>query len=201
MSKRLDAGRDDKKRAFRGCLVVLSAPSGAGKTTICKRLAERNPDYRISISATTRKPRFNEKDGEAYYFLSEEEFQRRVNNGDFLEYQPVHGHYYGTLRSKVLQMLQEGYNVLFDIDVNGALQLKQQFKDAILIFIHPPSRAELERRLLNRKTDDPEEIQKRLRRLPEEYAKAEQFDYNLVNDDLERVSEKIEHIVRAHRRH
>ncbi len=178
-------------------LVVLSAPSGAGKTTICKRLVERNPDFRISISATTRPPRPGEQDGVDYYFISMEEFQERIQKGEFLEYEQVHGNYYGTLREKVEALLDAGYTVLFDIDVNGALKIKQQFPEAILIFIRPPSLEELKRRLRNRKTEKPEEIEKRLQRLPEEYQKAVFFDYEVVNDNLLKTLLTIEKIIRT----
>ncbi len=179
-------------------LVVLSAPSGAGKTTIARMLAERNPDFRISISATTRKPRFNEQDGVDYHFISEKEFQERIRKGDFLEYERVHGYYYGTLKSAVEELLRQGYTVIFDIDVNGALNIKKHFPNAILIFIRPPSLEELKRRLRKRQTDDPEEIEKRLKRLPEEYAKAVFFDYDVINNDLEETVDKITHIIRHH---
>ena len=179
-------------------LVAISAPSGAGKTTICKLLAQRNPDFRISISATTRPPRQNEKNGVDYFFLSPEEFQKYIREGKFLEYENVHGHYYGTLKSVVEQLLQKGYTVLFDIDVNGALHIKQQFPETILIFIRPPSLEELKRRLRERKTERPEEIARRLQRLPEEYGKARYFDYDIVNEDLEKTVQQIEEIIRKH---
>ncbi|HFB67972.1 MAG TPA: guanylate kinase [Calditrichae bacterium] len=178
-------------------LVVLSAPSGAGKTTICKKLVERNPDFRISVSATTRPPRPGEVDGVDYYFISPEEFQQKIARGEFLEYENVHGNYYGTLRETVEELLDNGFTVLFDIDVNGALKIKQQYPDAILIFIRPPSLEELKRRLRKRKTEKPEEIEKRLQRLPEEYQKAVFFDYEVVNDDLLRTLLTIEKIIRT----
>ena len=178
-------------------LVVLSAPSGAGKTTICKKLVERNPDFRISVSATTRPPRPGEVDGVDYYFISPEQFQQKIARGEFLEYENVHGNYYGTLRETVEELLDNGFTVLFDIDVNGALKIKQQYPDAILIFIRPPSLEELKRRLRKRKTERPEEIEKRLQRLPEEYQKAVFFDYEVVNDDLLRTLLTIEKIIRT----
>ena len=178
-------------------LVVLSAPSGAGKTTICKKLVERNPDFRISVSATTRPPRPGEVNGVDYYFISPEEFQQKIARGEFLEYENVHGNYYGTLRETVEELLDNGFTVLFDIDVNGALKIKQQYPDAILIFIRPPSLEELKRRLRKRKTERPEEIEKRLQRLPEEYQKAVFFDYEVVNDDLLRTLLTIEKIIRT----
>ena len=179
-------------------LIVLSAPSGGGKTTICKKLLERNPDFRLSISATTRKRRTTERDGVDYYFLSEEQFREMIKNGDFLEYEQVHGYYYGTLKKTVETFLQEGYSILFDIDVNGALKIKQHYPEALLIFIQPPSLEELKKRLRNRKTDDPSEIEKRLKRLPEEYAKSVYFDHIVVNDELDDTVKKIEHIIRTH---
>jgi len=181
-------------------LVVISAPSGAGKTTICKILAERNPDFRISISATTRPPRKTETNGVDYFFISEAEFLKRVEAGEFLEYENVHGHYYGTLRKNVESLLKQGFTVLFDIDVNGAIKIKKQFPEAILIFIRPPSLEELEKRLLQRQTEDPQEIERRLQRLPEEYARAVLFDYDIINDDLMATVAQIEDIIRTHQR-
>lgn len=186
------------EKLFKPQLVVLSAPSGAGKTTICKLLEQRNPDFKISISATTRPPRPNETNGVDYYFMSEEEFKRHIANHDFLEHEEVHGYHYGTLKSKVKELLDAGYTVLFDIDVNGALHIKSQFPQAILIFVRPPSLEELRRRLRQRKTDDEAEIEKRLQRLPEEYAKSVYFDYDIVNQDLEKTVERIEAIIRKH---
>lgn len=181
-------------------LVVISAPSGAGKTTICKKLLERNNSFKISISATTRTPRQNEVDGRDYFFLSPEEFQRKIEEGAFLEYEPVHGYYYGTLQSVVEDLLNRGYTVLFDIDVNGALKLKKKFSNSILIFIKPPSIQELRRRLRERKTDDETEIEKRLRRLNKEYEKSKYFDYVIINDDLNMTVSQIEDIIQKHQR-
>lgn len=179
-------------------LVVLSAPSGGGKSTICKLLLERNADFRVSISATTRAPRKTEKEGVHYYFLSDKEFFAKVENGEFIEYAEVHGRYYGSLKSAVNELLAKGYTVLFDIDVIGALNIKKQHPEAMLVFIRPPSLEELKRRLRNRQTDDEKEIQKRLERLPMEYAKAAEFDYDIINDDLLATVEKIEQLIRKH---
>ncbi len=177
-------------------LVALSAPSGAGKTTICKELLERNPDFQLSISATTRKARDNEIHGRDYFFLSEDDFLKKVEAGEFLEYEQVHGNYYGTLKSTVDDMLRQGHIILFDIDVNGAINIKKQYPEALLIFIRPPSLEELKERLKNRKADDESEIKKRLERLPEEYAKAVLFDHEVVNEDLVCTIDQIERIVR-----
>ncbi|RMG64639.1 MAG: guanylate kinase [Calditrichaeota bacterium] len=180
-------------------LVVISAPSGGGKTTICKKLIERHPDeMKISVSATTRRPRPGEVNGVDYFFISEPEFFERVRRGEFLEYERVHGNYYGTLRSTVEKLLAEGYTVLFDVDVNGALAIKKRFPEAVLIFIKPPSIEALKERLRARQTDDPEEIEKRLRRLPEEYAKSKEFDYIVVNNKLEDTLRQIESIIARH---
>lgn len=177
-------------------LIVISAPSGAGKTTICNRLAERNKDFRVSVSATTRPPRPNERNGVDYIFLSEDEFFARVQNDEFLEHESVHGYYYGTLKSQVSELLSQGFHVIFDIDVNGALSMKKKFPNAILVFLKPPSLEELKRRLAQRKSDNEAEIEKRLKRLPEEYEKSKHFDYEVINDDLNRTIEEIEAIIR-----
>jgi len=183
---------------LKSLLVVLSSPSGGGKTTICKALASRYPIFKKTVSASTRKPRKNEVNGVDYHFLSEKEFFRRVRDQEFLEYENVHGYFYGTLKSEVKKVLENGDSVLFDIDVNGALNIKKIFPEAVLIFIRPPSLEELEKRLLKRNTDTKEEILKRLKRLPEEYAKASQFDYDVINDDLEETIEKIYRIISTH---
>ncbi len=190
----------EKRKHKKPQLVVLSAPSGAGKSTICKLLIERNPDFRLSISATTRPPRPTEIDGIHYYFISEEEFQKHIQQGDFIEYERVHGHYYGTLKNKLEKLIKNGYTILFDIDVNGALNIKKLFPHAILIFIRPPSLEELKHRLRNRKSDSEEAIEMRLKRLPEEYAKAAFFDYDIVNDDLDQTVDRITQIIRNHQK-
>ena len=188
------------ERIYKPQLVAISAPSGAGKTTICRMLAQRNPDFRISVSATTRPPRPREKDGCDYYFISEDEFLKKVKQNEFLEYEKVHGHYYGTLKSKVKELLENNYTVLFDIDVNGALSIKRHFPEAILIFIRPPSLAELKRRLHKRAAENEQEIEKRLQRLPEEYSKSVFFDYDIINNDLEETVQKITDIIREHQK-
>lgn len=177
-------------------MVVISAPSGAGKTTICNLLAERNENFKISISATTRQPRSNEKDGIDYFFISEEEFKRKVEKDEFLEWETVHGYYYGTLKNQVDELLSQGYHVIFDIDVNGALRINKKYPKAILIFLKPPSVEELKRRLAERRSDEPVEIEKRLQRLPEEYEKSKFFDHEVVNNELDQTLEDIENIIR-----
>lgn len=175
--------------------IVISAPSGAGKTTVCNLLINRNKKLVASISATTRPPRPTEENGKDYFFLSQDEFWRKVDNQEFLEYESVHGYYYGTLKYQVEDLIKKGFFVIFDIDVNGALTIKRKYSKAILIFLKPPSMEVLRKRLLNRKSDDEKEIEKRLKRLPEEYKKSEKFDYVVINDKLEQTVAKIEAII------
>jgi len=176
-------------------LIVISAPSGAGKTTICKLLMARNNKFKISVSATTRPPRPTEQNGVDYIFLSENDFRNKVNHDEFLEHEIVHGYHYGTLKSEVDKLLNQDFHVIFDIDVNGALTIKQKYPEAILIFLKPPSLDELRERLTRRKSDDPVEIEKRLKRLPEEYEKSKSFDYVVINDELNKTVEKVEQIL------
>jgi guanylate kinase len=180
-------------------LVALSAPSGAGKSTICDVLLRRNPGYRLSISATSRPPRGNEKNGVEYYFLSRVEFLKKVENNEFLEHEEIHGNYYGTLKSTIEPLLEQEQVILFDVGVYGAMNLKKFYPaNAITFFIHAPSLAELKKRLHARKTEDEAQIQKRLARLPEEYAQAAFFDYQLVNEERLETAKKIEKIVQHH---
>lgn len=176
-------------------LIVISAPSGAGKTTICKRLMARDHELRMSVSATTRPPRPTEQNGVDYIFLSEDEFNHKVNRDEFLEHEVVHGYDYGTLKSQVDKLLKQGFHVIFDIDVYGALTIKRKYPNAILIFLRPPSLNELKERLRRRKSDNPVEIEKRLKRLPEEYEKSKFFDYVVINDELNKTVEKVEQIL------
>ena len=177
-------------------LVVLAAPSGGGKTTICDLLLKRNDNFRVSLSATTRKPREHETDGIHYYFLSDDEFRNGIDEGKFVEHAEVHGKLYGTPHSSIRNLIAEGYTVLFDIDVKGALQLKAQYPEALLIFIHPPSMEILETRLRSRETESEEKINLRLKRMPMEFDLARQFDFQVVNDDLQKAVMEIESLIR-----
>ncbi len=177
---------------FKSPYIVFSAPSGGGKTTIVKKLHEKYPETVISVSATTRPKRVNERDGVDYYFLDKETFEQYIKQGKFLEYELVHGNYYGTLKEVVDRHIEEGKVVLFDIDVNGALSIKKHYPTAILIFLKPPSKQALIERLKKRKTETEESIQKRLNRLPYEYEQAKKFDYIVVNDDLDETIRTIE---------
>ncbi len=182
-------------------LIVVSAPSGAGKSTLCNKLLAESESLVYSISCTTRKPRGQEKDGVAYHFLTEEEFVARIENGDFLENAIVHGNRYGTLRSTVEQALKQGNSIIMDIDVAGAAQVRDIIKalpdDSLIkdsfidIFITVPSIEELEARLNKRGEDAPEVIQKRLNNAKGEIDRANEYQYIVVNDDLERAYKEL----------
>lgn len=177
-------------------LVILTAPSGAGKTTIARRVMAEISDLAFSVSATTRPRRDGEVDGEDYYFLSEDEFQKRVERGDFLEYEEVYpGRYYGTLEEELADQARD-HPVVLDIDVKGAENVKEAFgAEALVIFIKPPSLEELANRLRARKTETDEEFQRRINRARMELQYADKFDVQVVNDDLDQaVEETLAHI-------
>ena len=180
---------------FKSRLIAFSAPSGAGKTTLIKSLVDRHDELIISISATTRKRRPKEEEGRDYLFLTENEFNAKIKNGSFLEYESVHGDYYGTLKSTVENFLNENKTVLFDIDVNGALAIKKEYPEALLIFIKVPNQEELVRRLKGRNSEETLIINKRLERLPYEYEQSKKFDYIIVNNNFYETINKIEEII------
>jgi len=175
--------------------VVISAPSGCGKTTVIQEILARRPDFAYSVSTTTRPPRDNETEGVDYYFVTKDEFKRRIENGLFVEWELVHGHYYGTERTAVRDRLERGVNVLLDIDVNGGAHIKRLFPDSLLIFLEPPSIEELQRRLRNRQADDETAIARRLERFPLEMKKGAAYQFHIVNDDLERTVKEILRII------
>ena len=170
-----------------GKLVIFSAPSGSGKTTIVRELLKRFPQFEFSISATSRQPRGQERDGVDYYYLSNEEFRARVERDEFVEWEEVYaGTCYGTLKSEMERIWAKGNIIVFDVDVMGGINLKSLFgDDACSIFIMPPSVEELERRLRGRGTDSEEVIQKRINKAEFELSKADQFDFTVVNDVLD----------------
>ncbi len=182
---------------LKGLLVVVSAPSGTGKTTLCHMLLKEFENMEFSVSYTTRPPRKGEVNGKDYFFVSKEEFERMVEEGDFLEWANVYGNLYGTSKSQVLRALNEGKDILLDIDVQGALQVKKNLPEAVLIFIMPPSFDELERRLKHRGTDSEDVIKRRLETAKEEIKKAVYYDYIVVNDVLEVAFDKLKSIVTA----
>ncbi|MBF0527953.1 MAG: guanylate kinase [Deltaproteobacteria bacterium] len=178
---------------------VISAPSGAGKTTLRLRLQNIFPELAYSVSYTTRSPRLNEMDGRDYHFIDQGRFQDMITKDDFLEWAEVFGRYYGTGRSWVLERLNAGINVLADVDVEGARQIKSNYPEAVLIFILPPTMAELERRLKSRITETDDQLAVRLQRSAEEIQTAGSYDYLVVNDDLERAAFDLAGIIRAER--
>jgi guanylate kinase len=183
----------------KGKLVVLSAPSGCGKTTIAKAVLNRHPRMLFSVSATTRPRRNAETEGKDYFFLSRTEFENRIRKGDLVEWEEIYGNYYGTLKSEVNKALQQGRAMLFDVDVKGGLSIRQAFRDdSVLIFIKPPSFEVLWKRLENRKTENFETFKVRMERVPMELEEGNKFDYQVVNDDLQKAIEEVDRIVRNH---
>lgn len=183
--------------ADRGLLIVLSGPSGAGKGTICSRLRADMPNLTYSVSMTTRQPRVGEVEGVNYFFREKEEFERLLKEDAFLEYAQVYDNYYGTPKEHVMDLLNEGKSVLLEIDIQGAMQVKERYSDAIFIYIVPPSLTELSARLRGRATDSEEVIDKRLSLACSELALAHRYDYIVVNDDLDEATEKTASILRA----
>lgn len=176
-------------------LFVISGSSGVGKGTVLKGFLDKNPNFMLSISCTTRNPRKGEVDGINYFFLSHDEFQNCIDNDKFLEWAEFAGNRYGTKRKYIKQCLEEGKDIILEIDTQGALQVKQQMPEAVLIFICPPSIEILENRLRGRHTEDEATIQKRLDEVKIELERAEKFDYRVVNDDLETAITNLEHII------
>lgn len=181
--------------ARRARTFVVSGPSGVGKGTLVALLRERVASLGLTVSATTRDPRPGEVDGVAYYFLSDEEFDRRVAAGDFLEWAWVHGHRYGTLRQEVERVTGAGSSVVLEIDVQGGLMVRERVPEAVLVFVEPPSMDELERRLRGRGTESEADIERRLANAREEMAQAPLYDVRIVNDDLERACLELRKVI------
>jgi len=177
--------------------LIFSAPSGSGKSTIVRHILELYPDMEFSISATSRKPRGQEKDGVDYYFLTLNKFRKLIEQEAFVEYEEVYeGRFYGTLKKEVQRIWDEGHVIIFDVDVKGGVNLKKYFgDDALSIFIQAPSVEVLRERLVKRGTDSPEDIAKRIAKAEEEMSYAPQFDYILVNDDLQTAFAEAEEVV------
>ena len=182
----------------KGLVVVLSGFSGAGKGTIMKHLLEAHPnDYNLSISATTRQMRAGEKDGREYFFKTREEFDKMIENDELLEYATFNGNSYGTPRAYVEQLIERRKDVILEIEIQGALQVKEMYPDALLLFTMPPSAKELENRLVGRGTETPEVIEQRLAISCRESQYMEQYDYLIVNDSLERAVDQVHNIIQA----
>ncbi len=180
-----------------GLLVVISGPSGSGKGTICKRLIEVMDNIKVSVSATTRKPRVGEVEGINYFFIDEEKFIQKINNDEFLEYASVYGNYYGTPKKEVLNELENGKDIILEIDIQGALNVKKNYPKGVFIFILPPSIKELKNRIEGRGTDSNEVILRRMECVYEELNYAFQYDYVVLNDEVEAAVEKIKEIISA----
>ena len=182
-----------------GVMIILSSPSGAGKTTLVKKLSETD-NFEISISHTTRKPRPNENQNEDYFFVNEEEFKRLIKNQEFLEYAKVFKNFYGTTRTPVINKLNKGKNVLFDIDWQGTQALRElEPKHLVSVFILPPSTEELERRLRNRGQDSAKEVKKRMAEANSEITHWAEYDYIIINRDIGKTLEKLKSILQAER--
>ena len=182
---------------MKGKLVILSAPSGAGKSTIINRILEKQLPLEFSVSATSRSPRGNEKNGVEYFFLTPDEFIEKINTGCFIEYEEVYpNRFYGTLKSEVEKKLADGKNIILDVDVAGGLNIKKQYgENALLIFIKPPSIEELQRRLENRGTETSEVISDRISKATYELSLAVQYDATVVNDQLEEAENETIYLI------
>ncbi|NLY67791.1 MAG: guanylate kinase [Tissierellia bacterium] len=181
----------------KGFLLVISGPSGSGKGTVCKKLLERNKDLVFSVSATTRKPRKGEIDGVNYFFVDDEKFNEMISNNEFLEYANVHGNWYGTPIKFVTDEIEKGEIVILEIDVQGAIQIKEKYKEAVFIFLIPPSMNELKNRIVKRGTETKEDIELRLKNALNELKFVDKYDYIVINDEVDKAVNKIEAIIEA----
>ncbi len=187
------------KKSRKGVLFILSGPSGAGKGTIRARLFETLEGLSYSVSCTTRHPREGERDGVDYRFVTDEQFRAHIAAGDFLEWAEVHGHCYGTLKSDVRKVLDQGKDMFLEIDVQGALQVKEKMPEAVTVFVVPPSLEVLEQRLRGRHTESEEELRVRLDNAAAEMEQRDRYDFTVVNDSLDAAVENLAQFIRQHR--
>lgn len=183
--------------ARKGILIVVSGFAGTGKGTLMKNLLEKYDNYALSISMTTRNPRGTEKDGVEYFFVSKEAFEEKIKQDGLIEYACYVGNYYGTPRAYVESQLEAGKDVILEIEIQGALKIKEKYPDSLLIFVMPPSAEVLKNRLVGRGTETPDVIEKRMRRAVEESEGIEKYDYIVVNDDLEVCTKDLHNIIRS----
>ena len=184
----------DNKRGF---FIVISAPSGTGKSTLCKELIKRHPFLQLSVSFTSRAPRAGEIDGREYYFISREDFLQKITVGDFIEWVENYGNFYGTSKATTEKLLQEGIEIIFDTEPRGAKTIKENLSGGALVFIMPPSLKELQKRLLGRKSESPEQTKIRLAQAQQEISESVWYDYIIVNDNLEQAVAQLEAIYLA----
>ena len=183
----------------RGSLIILSGPSGAGKGTIHNELLKTEENLTYSVSMTTRSPRPGEEEGVDYYFVTEEQFKKEIKKGSFLEYALVHGNYYGTLKKNVNDSLDKGFDVILEIDIQGALKIKENNPDAIFIFIMPPSMRELKNRLVKRGTETKDKLIERFKNAYKEVNEMNKYNYVVINDEVDKAVEKVHSIMLAER--
>ena len=187
------------KTKKQGLLIVLSGPSGSGKNTVCDEFKKNNSNVWESISMTSRKPRKGEEDGKAYYFVSEEEFEKNIKEDKMLEYARFAGNYYGTPRDSVQKHLDKGEDVILVIEIQGALQIKKKIPHALFIFLLPPSMRELKRRLTDRRTESKEKVMERFETAYKEINELSKYNYVIVNDEVKEAADKLEAIIKAER--
>jgi guanylate kinase len=181
-----------------GKLIMIAAPSGCGKTTIAKAILAQHPELLFSVSATTRPKRSSEVEGKDHFFLTKDKFEEYLRHGELAEWEEIYGNYYGTLKSEINRALEQDHIMLFDIDVKGALSIRKHYpKESILIFIKPPSFEVLKNRLESRKTENLETMKRRLERVPMELEQGQQFDFQVVNDDLQKAINEVDEIVQT----
>ncbi len=188
-----------QEKRNRGRLFIVSAPSGAGKTTLCRNVVASLPHLKFSVSYTTRQPRPGETPDADYTFISREDFQSMIDRGEFIEWAQVHGERYGTSRQRLQEMIRSGYDVILDIDTQGAMQIKEKHSEGTYVFVMPPSLEVLQQRLRSRMTDSLQEIEKRLKRSVAEIKTYPAYDYVIINDTLEKAVREFEAIILSYR--